>query len=176
MDEDAKKIVEQVKLERDVFNKAKLLRYLNKVKDLSIVKLSRIFSIKPAYICNLLRLLKLPEIVIDGYYSKIVSLSHLMTISRLRSKEEIISAYEDILTKNLTVEKANELVREKLFQIKTGGERIDKDTKRKIEEKYKKIDKNIQIKIVQTRVQARIILIIKGNMAKTTEVLKKIVS
>ena len=72
--------------------------------------------------------------------------------------------------------KSVDYLKSELFQIKTGGERIDKDTKRKIEEKYKKIDKNIQIKIVQTRVQARIILIIKGNMAKTTEVLKKIVS
>lgn len=176
MDEEVKKIIDQVRSETDIFSKAKLLYFLRKEKDVPLIRLAKILSMNSAYICNLLRLLKLPEIVIDGYYSKIISLSHLMTISRLKNKEETISAYEEVLTKNLTVVQTDELVREKLFQIKTDGERIDENTKREIEEKYKNIDKNIEVKIVQTRVQAKIMLTIKGNMAKTSEVLKKIVS
>lgn len=176
MDEETKKIIDQVKSETDIFSKAKLLFYLTKEKDIPIIQLAKTLSTSSAYICHLLRLLRLPEIIIDGYYSKTISVSHLMTISRLKNKEDMVTIYEEILSKNLTVAQTDGLVREKLFQVKTHGERVDENTKTKIEEKYKKIDKNIQVKVVQTRVQAKIMLTIKGNMAKTSEVLKKIAS
>lgn len=175
MKEEIKKIIEQVKLEKDVFIKAKLLKFLNKEKNLSIISLAKILSLKPAYLCHLLRLLKLPEIIIDGYYSKTVSLSHLVIISRLKNKEQMIAAYEEVLSKNLSTAKTEELVREKLFQIRSTGEKISKEEKKMIEKSFKKIDKDLQVKIIQTRTRAKVILTIKGACKKTTEVLKKLV-
>lgn len=176
MDEEIKRLVEQLNKEPDVFTKARIVQFLNKEKNLPIVKLAKILSLKPAYICHLLRLLKLPEIVVDGYYSKIISLSHLMTISRLKRKEEMVAVYESVLSKNLSVKKTEELVREKLFQIKSYGERIDQETKRKIEEKFKKIDKEINVKIIQTRIQAKLTLTIRGSLEKTSGILRKIIN
>jgi hypothetical protein len=174
MDEETKRIIEQAKLEKDVLSKARLLQYLRREKNIPLVQLAKILSLNPSYICHLLRLLRLPELVIDGYYSKLVSLSHLMTVSRLKNKEDMVVVYETILANNLTVAQTDNLVREKIFRIKTAGDRIDKEIKKKIEEGFKKIDNNLQTKIGQTRIQARVELKIKGNMTKTSEVLKKI--
>jgi len=176
MDEGTKKIIDQVKSETDLFSKGKLLFYLTKEKDIPVNRLAKIFLMSSAQICHLIRLLRLPEIIIDGYYSEIISVSHLINIARLKNKQDMIAVYEEVLSKNLTVAQTDELVREKLFQIKTNGKRIDENTKRKIEEKYKKIDKNLQVKIVQTRVRAKVILTIRGGYKKTTEILKKILN
>lgn len=174
MDEETKKIIDQVKLETDVFNKAKFLNFLKKEKNFSVIQLAKNLGMTPSYVCHLLRLLRLPEIVVDGYYSKIISISHLMTLSRLKNKEDIVALYEEVLSKNLTVVKTDELLREKLYRIQSDGERIDEGTKKKIEEKYKKIDKDLEVKITQTRIQTKLTLTIRGGLRKTTEVLKKL--
>jgi hypothetical protein len=101
--------------------KAKLLHQLNQGKKISLKKLSETMGLKPAYLCHILRLNRLPEIVIDGYYAKNISLSHLFIISRLSSEEQIITAYEQVLSHNLTVLQTEELIREQLHQIKTSG-------------------------------------------------------
>lgn len=176
MNQEVKKIIDQVRSEADIFNKVKLVNFLRKEKDFSIKRLAKIFSITPSYLCNLLRLLKLPEIVIDGYYSKTISLTHLLIISRLKTKQDMIAAYEEILLSNLNTEQTQALVREKLFNLKSEGERISQETKRKIIEKFKIIDKDFQVKLVQTRIQAKLILTIRGSLKKTTKVLKKLLA
>jgi hypothetical protein len=174
MDEESKKIIDQIKSETDVFNKAKLLNFLKKEKDFSVINLANYLGMTPGYVCHFLRLLRLPEIVVDGYYSKTISLSHLLIISRLKIKEEMIAAYEEVLSKSLNTGKTEELVREKLFHLKSLGKRIDQQTREKIIEKFKKIDKDLQTKIVQTRVRTQVILTMKGDYKRTTEVLKKL--
>ena len=64
------KLVEQIKNETDIFNKAKLIEFIIKQKKERIVDLAKKLSMKPSYICHILRLNRLPDLVIDGYYAR----------------------------------------------------------------------------------------------------------
>lgn len=166
----------KINLENDAVAKAKMICNLIEEKGIRIVDVARLTKMTSSYICNLLRLLRLPEIVLDGYDSGNLSLSHLMIISRLKKNSDMVAAYEKILVKSLTTAQILEYVREKLYEIKTEGRKIDKETKKAIEEKYKKLDQDLKVNIIQTRMQTTVVLKLKGSFKKTSEFLKKLVS
>jgi len=168
------KYFEQFKKETDIFVKARLLNLLKKEKGWRVIDLSQKLGLKPSYICHLLRLNRLPEIVVDGYYNKMISKSHLFVLSRLFLEKEIIKVYEMILEKNLNVFQAEEIVRQMLYQIKNEGDYLSSDEKNQLIKKIESLGENIKAKLIQTRVKSKIIIEIKGNLKKTTEILRKI--
>ena len=174
MDDDVIEIVNQILETEDFFKKAKLIQYLQSEKKIRTKHISEALSIKPAYLCHITRLNKLPEIVIDGYYAKLISLSHLFIIARLKEQEHMINVYEKALTKNLTVLDTEELVREYLYQIKSDGEYISAQDLGSIIEQIKQKHKNIFIKVVQTRIKAKVVIEVKGNLKKTSQTLKNV--
>ncbi len=167
-------LLAQAKEEKDFILKAKLLHQLNQGKKISLKKLSETMGLKPAYLCHILRLNRLPEIVIDGYYAKNISLSHLFIISRLSSEEQIITAYEQVLSHNLTVLQTEELIREQLHQIKTSGSYLTGNEKDNYIGKITNNPQKIAVKIIQTRIKSKLIIEIKGDLEKTTKELKKL--
>lgn len=173
---DLKDAAAKINLENDAVAKARMIYNLIEEKGVRIVDVARLTKMTSSYICNLLRLLRLPEIVLDGYDSGNLSLSHLMIISRLKKNSDMVAAYEKILVKSLTTAQILEYVREKLYEIKTEGRRIDKETKKAIEEKYKKLNQDLKVSIIQTRMQTTVALKLKGSFKKTSEFLKKLVS
>lgn len=175
MQNDQELLISQVKSQTDILEKAKILEQLIKEYDLRLQDLSNIIGIKPSYICHIRRLTRLPDIVIDGYYSKLISISHLFIISRLKQENLIVRAYEEVLSKNLTVMQTEELIREMLFGVKTTGDYLETEHKDKLLEKIKTLKKNISVKIVQTRIRGRIVLEVKGNPNYTSNILKKII-
>jgi len=168
------KYINQIKTETDVFNKAKLLLHLIRNKGLRLNSLSRMLEIKSSYLCHYLRLNRLPEIIIDGYYSKFITLSHLFVISRIKETDKLMKIYEKILEKNLTVVQTEEMVRNLLHETKTEGKYITLDQKNNYCNSIDKIDESIKAKIVQTRIKAKIIIEIKGSLQKTTGIIKSI--
>ena len=172
--QEIEKYINQFKEETDFFSKAKILYFLNKKQDLRIIDLSKKTGLKPSYICHLLRLNTLPEIIIDGYYGKMISVSHLFVLSRLKTKEEMIRVYEKVLEKNLTISETEDLVRQSLYQIKNQGRYLSSDEKKQLMNKIKDFGKNISVKIIQTRIKSKLIIEIKGNLKETNEFLRKI--
>lgn len=168
--------VEQIKNEKDPFKKALLIRSKMKSGGAKMKNIAKELHKTSSYICHLLRLLNLPTIIIDGYYSHTVSLSHLFIISRLKNQKDAIKAYEQVLVYNYTVQQLEEYVREKLYHIRSSGERIDTHTKQNIEKLFKSIDSDIAVSIVQTRIRATVAMRIKGDMRRTSEMLRKIVN
>jgi len=168
------KYINQFKTESDIFLKAKILNFLTKEYGLRIIDLSKKIGLKPSYLCHILRLNKLPEIIVDGYYGKMISVSHLFVLSRLKTKEKMIEVYEKILEKNLTINETEDLVRQFLHQIKNQGKYISDHEKQQLTDKIKNFGKNISIKIIQTRIKSKLIIEIRGNLKETTEVLRKI--
>lgn len=168
------RIIEKVKKESDPFTKAKLINFLHREKNFTLKKLAEILHCQKSYFSQLKRLLKLPEILIDGYYSKTISLSHLIIISRLKDNKEMINVYEKVLANNLSTNKTEELVREKIYQIRSNGKRAEPKIIENIKKKFKKIDKEVEVKIIQTRIKAKVILEIKGDLRKTSFFLEKI--
>jgi len=159
--------------ETDIFNKAKIFKQLIEEKGMRVSELAKKFSIKPSYVCHILRLNRIPDMIIDGYYSKQIFLSHLFIISRIKNKEKLINAYEKILEKNLTISQTEELVREILYDIKTEGEKLNKEVAIQFINELK--SHGIETKVIQTRIKSKLVLEIKGSLKRTTHILKKII-
>jgi len=172
--QEIEKYINQFKTENDIFSKAKILYFLNKDKAIRIVDLSKKTGLKPSYLCHILRLNKLPEIIIDGYYGKMISASHLFVLSRLKAKEEMIKVYEKILEKNLTISEAENLVRELIYRVKNQGTYLSSEERNRLIKSIESFGNNVKAKVIQTRIKGKLIIEIKGNLKETTEVLKRI--
>src|SRR5690349_2232933 len=125
--DDIQQTLEQIRQTDDFFQKAKLIAYLQKEKKVHTKTLSEQLEMKEAYVCHINRLNKLPDLVIDGYYSKLISVSHLFIIARLKDPGQMLEVYEKVLGSGLTVLKTEELVREHLYDVKSEGEHLNKD-------------------------------------------------
>lgn len=170
------KIIQQIKEEKDIFNKARLINYLVKEKELKIKDLAEKLSLKPSYLCHLLRLNNLPPLVIDGFYNKQISLSHLFVISRLKDQKKIVNLYEKVLANNLTVVQTEEKLREILYQIKNEGNFFPIKEIKILEEKIKNEFPKVKIKLIQTRIKAKLIFELKDSLKNTSYFLKKIIN
>lgn len=174
MDDEVVKIIDQIKEETDYFNKAKLIEHLRKDKNFTIKDLSLHLGLKPSYTCHILRLNRLPDIVVDGYYAQLVTLSHLFIISRLKKTDQIIKAYEKILTDNLTVLQLEYLVRKILYDVTTEGEHLSADELQDFITVLSEKNKDMSISLIQTRIKAKLTIELKGNLKKTSESLKNL--
>lgn len=167
-------ILEKIKKEVDVFKKAKLIKYLLKEKKLKVYQLAEKLSITPAYLCHLNRLNNLPDIVVDGYYSKLITISHLFLISRVKDEDKIIKIYEKVLADNLTIRQTEELIREVIYEIKDKGNYLKTKEKQKIIEGIKNKYQKVEVKISQTRTRGSLFIEIKGNLETTSKILKEL--
>ncbi len=167
--------ISEIRRTNDIFEKAKRLNSLIRNNNIRLVDLSKKIGMKPSYICHYLRLNRLPEIVVDGYYSSLISQSHLFIISRLKDKSAIVQAYEKVLSDNLTVAQTDELIRQLLHGIKTEGEYLSAEEKEKLPEILRKNKDPISAKIIQTRIKGKFIFEVKGSPQTTSTVLKKLI-
>lgn len=172
MNTEVEKIIEKIRVEKDIIKIARLLNYLVKDKQIRVVELAKIFKWNSSYICNVLRLLKLPDIVVDGYYSDQISVSHMIVISRLKDQDQMNIAYEKVLSGSLTVLKTEEIIRDMLYSIATDDNRIGNDVMDKIKENFQKISPDLKVKVIQTRVRTKVILQLDGSTKKTNLFLK----
>ena len=175
MQEDISPIIEQVKIEADFFKKADLLNFLKTQKKVRIKDLSKLLDIKPSYLCHILRLNKLPDIIRDGHYSKMVSISHLFIIARLSNQTDMLTVYEKVLGENLTALQTDELVRQFLYSVSSDGEYISAQEIEQYIGRIKKSHNDLHIKVTQTRVKGKILIEVKGGLERSTETIRKII-
>jgi len=157
MEEDTLRIIEQVKKETDYFSKGKLISYLVKQKNVRVKDVATALQMKPSYVCHFMRLNKLSEVVMDGYYSKLITISHLFVLSLLKSQEDMIAIYEEVLRDSLTVKQTEELVRKKLHNVSSEGEYVQ-DADIKLAEDAISEVYNAKAKVIQTRIKTKVIV------------------
>jgi len=162
--------------DKDVFNKAKQLQLIRKDNQLKIKDIADVFQVKSSYICQLIRLNRLPEMIRDGYYGKQINISLLFIISRLRSEQDIVNAYEKILQSGLSVFQAENLVREMLFNIKSEGSQVTKVEIDQLVSYIKNVIPDATVKFRQTQIKMMLRIDLKGNLESTSSTVKKILS
>jgi len=175
MIQDITSLLNQIKLNKDIFQKSRLLEYVIREKNLRIIDLANKIGYKSSYICHLLRLKKIPEAVVDGYYSKSISSSHIFILSRLNDKKQMIELYEKILGENFTVKQTENEVRNYLYQVKSIGKYIRKEDVEKLTKKIKEKYPEINIEIIQTRIKGKIIFEVKGDLEKSSKNIKQVI-
>jgi len=157
MQEDTLRIIEQIKKETDYFSKGKLISYLIKQKNVRVKDVATALGMKPSYVCHFMRLSKLSEVVMDGYYSKLITISHLFVLSLLHSQEDMVEIYEEVLSKSLTVKQTEELVRRKLHGVSSEGEYVQDLEIKAAEDKVSAVY-SAKTKVIQTRIKTKIIV------------------
>ncbi|PIY69191.1 hypothetical protein COY90_01860 [Candidatus Roizmanbacteria bacterium CG_4_10_14_0_8_um_filter_39_9] len=173
MQTDIVSVVGQIKNETNFITKAKLLRFLVVDKGIRIKDISRTLGMKESYVCHILRLNKLNDLVVDGYYSKLISISHLFIIARLHTTEQIEKAYEMVLGNSFTVSQTEELIREMLYQTKTVGEHMEKKEIDLLTHEIE-IAHDVKVKVVQTRIKTKCLIEISGSLQDATPRLRSI--
>lgn len=176
MPEDNDELLEKLKKETDLLTRSRLVYFLRKKKDIPLGKIAAFLGVKPSYLAHILRLNRLPEVVIDGYYSHVISQSHLFSISRLKDHTDMMQAYEKVLSENLNVSQTDDLVRESLYDVSSFGTNITEEEENKLISFFKRLDTDVNVKIIQTRIKTKMILELKGNLKKTTLLMKKLIA
>lgn len=174
MIQDISSLFKKIREEKDIFQKSRLLEYVIREKNFRVIDLANKIGYKSSYICHLLRLKRIPEVVIDGYYSKSISSSHIHILSRLNDIKQMIQLYEKILGENYTVKQTENAVREYLHQVKSIGKYINKENVEKLAKKIKEKFPDLNIQVVQTRIKGKVILEIKSDLEKSSKEIKKI--
>lgn len=174
MQNDLDLLIENIQKETDFFTKAKLLGSLIEKTNIRLIDLARKLKLTPSHLCHILRLNRLAEIIVDGYYAQLISISHLFIISRLKDKDLTLKAYEKILSENLSVAATEELVRELLHGVKTEGEYLTQEEKEKYLKSINGVKNGIDAKIIQTRIRGKLIVEIKGSWTITSTTLRKL--
>ena len=172
MGDEVNQIFSNLFSEKDIFKKAQFLRTLKKEKDIPVKDIAKRLNIKPSYVSHILRLNKLPPLVIDGYYNKSLTPTHLYILARLHKQEEMIMAYEHVLANNLSVLDTEILVRSVLYGIKHEGEYISKAEIQEFSDLMKQFD--LEVKIVQSRIRAKCTIEIKGSLLTSTVKLREV--
>lgn len=167
-------LIEQIKQQEDPFKRADLLHKLVKEEQLRTKQAAQLLYVSPANVSSLMRLRKLPTLVRDGYYTKLVSLSHLLIISRLKSQKDIVLAYEEVLAQSLTTAQTEELVREKLFDVSSSNDRVSSSTRERITTLIQEIEPTADVRIIQTRIKGKLLVTIKGSTKKTTKTFEEL--
>ncbi len=167
-------IIKQILTTDDIFDKVKLIWHLKKDKELRTQEIADKLNMKPSYLCHYMRLQRLPDIVVDGYYSKTISLSHLFIISRLKEPMQIIDVYEKVLQKGLSVYQTEMIIRELLYGIKTKGKYLNKEEIESIEKKIQLQNEKIKVDFIQSQVRSKIVVEMKGNLSETSPVMKSL--
>lgn len=167
-------LIDRIRTEEDIIQKARLIYYVRKNQELKLKDIADALGLQSSHVAHILRLLKLPPIVIDGYYSKVISLTHLFIIARLKTQEDMLEAYETVLSQSLAVQQTEELIRSKLHGITISEDRLPQEEIYAFINALQEIDTKLKVKVIQTRIQSKIVLELKGDTTYTTEVLRKI--
>jgi len=175
MPTDVEEIVERIKKEKDVFSKAKLIRHLLREKNIKGADLAYSLGINPSYVCHFDRLNNLPEIIVDGYYSGLVTVSHLFLISRIKDQKKLTEVYTKVLSNNLTIRDTEELIRDAIYGIETNGNYIKDNDKEKLRKDLLKTFPETDVKILQTKIKGKIIIETTGSLDKTSRIIRELV-
>lgn len=177
-------IVENVqRVDLNAIERAQAYKRLMDEFNLTNQEIAKRVSKSPPYVSNTIRLLTLPDALKDALMSGATTEGHVRALAALEHPQLIIEAYKVVLAKNLSVRGAEDLARK--FKAKNNIPVIKKDRIRlhsdelemmqeELEEEFANWRVKPKVKITQSRVQARISIILSADIDTTSEVLAKL--
>lgn len=177
-------IVENVqRIDLNPLERAQAYRRLMDEFNMTNQEIAERVSKSPSYISNTIRLLILPDALKDALMSTATTEGHARALAALEDPHLIITAYKEVLKKNLSVRGTEELVR-RMRQDKGIGPKksADIESMRIISEETDRMQDEISsilshriekshVKCQQTGKRARLEILIDGDPSKTTPVL-----
>lgn len=152
---------------------------------LTPAEIGRKIGKSPDYVANSIALLKLPDLLKDALLSGLTTEGHVRNLGRLKKPKLILEAYKEVLKKKLSVRGTEELVRriqarERLKGRLEGKPRAFalilspklKKIEKELEGIFGKFGRQLQIRVSQSQVQARILIVLKGRPERTNGALE----
>lgn len=179
-------IVENVqRIDLNPLERSKAYMRLMEEFNLSNQEIAKRVGKSPSYISNTIRLLSLPDALKDALASGATTEGHARALASLEDSHLIVEAYRQVLAKNLSVRATEELAR----KMKANNN-IEPKTRASIAARHSDEIEIIQtnltdklsnlssskakVKLTQSRVEARIQIVIKGKTDLTTDMLNRI--
>lgn len=171
-------IVENVQREDlNPIERAQAFQRLIEEFGLPVIEISKRIGKSESYVSNTIRLLVLPDAIKDGLISGAISEGHARAIAGLGDIKLMVDAYKQILSDNMSVRTAEDLARK--MKSKVGVRpmhRVERIHSDELEGMAKDIARSVNglVKITQSKVEARMVFVIRGNLETTSEALKKV--
>lgn len=136
------------------------------------------------YVSNTLRLLTVPDVLKDALASGATSEGHVRALASLEDPHLVLEAYKEVLTKNLSVRGAEELARkfkarenlqpkQQKPTLRLMNEELDK-FEMELAERLSTQETKVKVKISQSRVESKMLVVAKGKVEDTSQVIKRI--
>lgn len=178
-------IVENVqRIDLNPLERAQAYRRLMEEFTLTNQEIAERVSKSPSYISNTIRLLILPDALKDALMAGATTEGHARALAALEDPHVIITAYKEVLKKNLSVRGTEELVRRMRTNMGIGPKKTaDVNSMRIISEDVDRIQENIssslsrrtnnsQVKCQLTGKRVKLEILINGDPIKTTPLLE----
>ena len=130
-----------------------------------------------SYVSNTMRLMALPDAIKDGIISGAITEGHARAIAGLGEVKLMVEAYKTILAESASVRRAEDLARrlkaQSNIKVSHRVERIHSD---ELDAMAKDLATAVNglVKITQSKVEARLVFVIRGNLETTSKILKVI--
>lgn len=138
-------------------------------------------SKSPSYVSNSLVLLRLPDALKDGLLSGLITEGHARALASIKDPKLMVEAYKIVLKETSSVRRAEELarrMREKEGRpAKAAKHIVISEETDKIQNDINKVlggDGDVRVKLLRSRVETKILIVLKGNLNKTESGLQKI--
>lgn len=171
-------LVENVQREDlNAIERAQAFQRLIEEFGLTLAEISKRISKSESYVSNTIRLLALPDAIKDGLISGAISEGHARAIAGLGEVKLMVDAYKTILAESASVRRAEDLARRlKAANDKKPTMKVERIHSDELDGMAKDIATSIQglVKITQSKVEARMVFVIRGNLETTSKVLHDI--
>jgi len=171
-------IVENVQREDlNAIERAQAFQRLIEEFGLSLTEIAKRVGKSESYVSNTLRLLSLPDAIKDGLISGAITEGHARAIAGLGETKLMVDAYKTILSENASVRRAEDLARRiKAQNDQKPLQRVERIHSDELDAIAKDLATSVQglVKITQSKVEARLVFVIRGNLESTSKVLHEI--
>ncbi len=167
MNTQAQYLLNELSTLTDIFEVSRIILTLRREHEVPIKEIAKHMGKHSTYVSHVMRVHKLPAIVVDGYYAGQISATHLVILSRLDDQEDMVEAYRTILRDELTVQGVELLVR----QFKYG---ITDDTKTMSPKELSILEDRLtdvysaKVRVIQSKVRAKISIEKRGSPEATS--------
>ena len=144
---------------------------------LPVSEISKRIGKSDSYVSNTMRLLALPDAIKDGLISGAITEGHARAIAGLGEVKLMVDAYKTILAESASVRRAEDLARRLKAQYdKKPTMKVERIHSDELDTMAKDMAQSVNglVKITQSKVEARLVFVIRGNLETTSKSLKVI--
>lgn len=167
-------LIQKIKQEKDAVAKARIIHDVVATGSVTKAEMARQLGVTPAYISSILRLTKLSDLVIDGYYAGLITMSHLFVIGRLEGHGDQNELYEEIVKHQWPTTEADEFIRKKKYGIESYPHVVDAEDVRQLRKFFASIDPSFKVQVHQSRIRFFIKAELSGDRMRSYNAVKKL--